>query len=987
VDTPSAYADTVAPDTVDRPSAPPQSWLPRGAAIGRYVVLDRLGGGGMGLVYAAYDPHLDRRVALKLLRADQRAGGGGMSEGRTRLLREAQAMARLSHPNVIAVHDVGTIDDEVFIAMEYVEGDTLAAWRDAEPRTTEAILEAFLQAARGLSAAHAKGLVHRDFKPDNVLVGNDGRVRVLDFGLARAESAPALSSIPPSATSSGEVPVLSSAGASIPPPPPSSKALDTPLTRVGAIMGTPRYMAPEQFAGTAVDARTDVFAFCVSLYEALYDQHPFGGDDEQQLIRRVQRAKVRPEPAAKKLPAPLRAALLRGMAREPAERFPSIDALVDAIAPPPSRARRAWAWPAAAGAALLATAAGLLWVRAARPQPGAECETSPAMLAGAWDDTRRADVERAFLATGTPYAKDAVRGATSALDGYARAWSAMRTDACLATRVRHEQSDELLDLRMQCLGERRSELAALSSVFASADAKTVEHAVSAAASLTDVASCGNVAALRAPAPPPKDAPTRAAIDAVRATIAEARAEEGAGRYAEEVERAQQADAAAAGIAYAPLAAEAKLALGEARYYMHDYASARATLGDAAAAALGARADDVAARAFTSLVGVESFGGDPRGALESGALASAAIARVGDEPRLSFRLEMRLQLADRHEGRYDEARAHLEKAAGLADGAFAASPLERADIDGAFGSLADEQGHYEESLSWHRRALELRTGALGDGHPLIADTLSNIGWELEMLGRFDEALVSAERALSLVEAAFGAESERAAGMMHTLGDVEDDLGRFDAAAAHMERALAIFERVHGEKNEEVANTLNDLGVVRNHAHQNAGALDAFRRALSIYEELHGGDHPRVALALDNVGNTLRMLGKSDEARRYHEQALAVGRKAYGADDHPEVASILANLGLDFASLGQAAQARDALERSVAMWDRLGDREPDSADARFALAKVLGAGSAADRARAAALAKDARETDASHGGRALASLPEIDAWLAKHEKAAP
>ncbi len=176
---------TVPLDGVGPRPGPSAEALGRGVAVGRYVVLDRIGAGGMGVVYAAYDPELDRRVALKLLRPDRFGGDAG----RLRLLREAQALARLTHPNVVAVYDVGTFGDRVFVAMELVEGETLRQWLRAEPRSPRPwreVLERFLPAGRGLAAAHAAGLVHRDFKPENVLLGRDGRARVVDFGLAKA---------------------------------------------------------------------------------------------------------------------------------------------------------------------------------------------------------------------------------------------------------------------------------------------------------------------------------------------------------------------------------------------------------------------------------------------------------------------------------------------------------------------------------------------------------------------------------------------------------------------------------------------------------------------------------------------------------------------------------------------------------------------------------------------------------------------------------
>ncbi len=303
--------------------------LARGAEIGRYVVLSHLGTGGMGIVYAAYDPELDRKVAVKLLKSD--ASG---SHGRARLLREAQALAKLAHPNVVAVHDVGTVDDQVFVAMEFVQGTTLGGWLWARPRRWPEIVDLFVDVARGLQAAHAAGLVHRDLKPDNIMVGDDRRVRVMDFGLARAEL--------DAGARDGERP--------------REQALGLDLTREGVWLGTPMYMAPEQWRGEATDARTDQFSFCVALWEALHGERPFRGDTLVALMTAVTEGTIAPPTDPSKSPPWLRRALERGLQVAPEQRWPSMAALIAEL----QRDREArwprWA-PAAAVAGMIAAVA------------------------------------------------------------------------------------------------------------------------------------------------------------------------------------------------------------------------------------------------------------------------------------------------------------------------------------------------------------------------------------------------------------------------------------------------------------------------------------------------------------------------------------------------------------------------------------------------------------------------------------------------------
>jgi len=293
-----------------------------GDRVGRYLVLSTLGSGGMGQVFAAYDPQLDRKIALKVLRANL---GANAKEARTRLKREAQAIAQLNHPNVVGVYDVGTTDngDDVYIAMEFVEGDTLTTWLKRWPRTWREILEVFHQAARGLMAAHSVGLLHRDFKPDNVLVGSDGRVRVTDFGLARSLFG---------LDDSGRGPVSIDAiraGA-------DGSPLHVDLTATGTVLGTPRYMPPEQLTGPNIDARSDQFSFCVALYEALYAKHPLVGNTSVAMLERGEPAT--PPPEGTRVPATVARAVMRGLEKERSKRFPTLAAMITELTPPVERA-------------------------------------------------------------------------------------------------------------------------------------------------------------------------------------------------------------------------------------------------------------------------------------------------------------------------------------------------------------------------------------------------------------------------------------------------------------------------------------------------------------------------------------------------------------------------------------------------------------------------------------------------------------------------
>jgi len=286
--------------------------------IARYVVIEELGAGAMGVVYRAHDPDLGRQVAIKLVHA------GSSAARSTRLLREAQAIARVAHPNIVAIHDVGIHRDpggeQVFICMELIEGPRLRDWMAAGPRTLREIVGVFVQAARGLAAAHDAGLVHRDFKPENVLVGRDGRVRVVDFGLVRWAEGDDAAVVP------GEAAVL---------------ALDESITPAGAAVGTPRYMSPEQIRAVAVGPAADQFAFGVCLYEALAGQRPFLGDNIASLMKAVASGDMRPWPATCTAPRWLRSLVERAVSVRPADRWPSMHAIVEELTRDREHERRA----------------------------------------------------------------------------------------------------------------------------------------------------------------------------------------------------------------------------------------------------------------------------------------------------------------------------------------------------------------------------------------------------------------------------------------------------------------------------------------------------------------------------------------------------------------------------------------------------------------------------------------------------------------------
>jgi tetratricopeptide (TPR) repeat protein len=521
----------------------------------------------MGEVYAAYHPELDRRIALKVV-GESSANG---HEHRARLLREARAIARLSHPNVIAVHDAGTVGDRVYIAMEFVEGETVDAWLRAQSRSWREVLDVFVAAGRGLAAAHAAGVVHRDFKPQNVMIGRDGSVRVMDFGLARL----------------AEEPVDSPGGADAEPRP-----IPTTVTRTGAVVGTLAYMAPEQFRGETPDARADQFSFCVALHEAMYGARPALAHLPEE----------RTQPARPGIaPAWLRGVVARGLADRRAERFASMDDLMRALVKGRSRPRRRALGAGVSVAIMLVALGGWRVARGGR----ISCAVPSARLDAAWsgrDDSRRQSVHRAFVASGRPTAEISWQRVAKALDDYMSQWSAMYVATCEATHVRGEQSGEVLDLRMSCLTENLDDVKALTSVLGQADANAISHAVTAVQGLPHIRRCADVTALRSAVPLPRDPRTLETVRALRSGLKELQAlRDVGGDNAKLLKRANALRPQVEATKYAPLLAELLELIGSAVDSTDDLASAEVTLHEALFAAESARDDATAARVAADLV--------------------------------------------------------------------------------------------------------------------------------------------------------------------------------------------------------------------------------------------------------------------------------------------------------------------------------------------------------------------------------------------------
>ncbi|MFV8755462.1 tetratricopeptide repeat protein [Nannocystaceae bacterium ST9] len=827
----------------------PLAMLDKGATLGRYLVLGCLGMGGMGVVYAAYDPQLDRKVAIKVVRPSARLGSLG--DGRTRLLREAQAMAKLSHVNVVAVHDVGVVEGQVFVAMEFIDGLSLRAWLQAQPRSWSEVLGVFRQAGRGLAAAHEQGLVHRDFKPDNAMIGREGRVVVMDFGLVRA-------------TERGhddEVDALASDDLATGP-------LDGALTVAGSVMGTPAYMAREQLGGSEADARSDQFSFCVALYEALYGERPFAGKSVLQLVSAIVEGTIQPEPRASSVPRWLRAVVIRGLASDPSGRWASMTELLAALERDPSQRRRTRRWTSAGlSLALLAGALGWSWVGHRRARALATCEAAGRTIDEVWNPDARAALERSLAATGSPLAASSFASMQTWIDPWTSRWASERTRMCERAEIAESLDPDLYAQSLACFDEQREQLAAMLDVFERSDTRMVAGAGKAAAAFSQLESCADERALaRRPVIPATLAGDPRLVE-FRRRLARASALADAGDYPAAQTIAGEALAVAIALEHAPLEAEALLVRATIDSEIGDYAQVHEQLRRAFMLASGSGSDALAAKAAIQLLRVLGY----------------HLARPG------------------------EGLAWADVATALLERLELGESLDAAQLANNTALVYEQRGDYEATETWHRRALELRERLLGPEHPETGHSYANLGNLALLRGDLEAALAWHLRALEVRERGLGP-SHPDVGRSHAnLGRVYLARGRLDLALEHFDQSYAIFARTVGAEHRVAARVLASIGEVHRRRGELDEALEFFERALAIQVPLLGAKHPEAALS--NLGIARVLLARGQPDRAFLPVEAAAQAYAELAPNHPSRVEVR---GL-FAELCRAGHAPACVER--------------------------------------------------------------------------
>ncbi len=912
--------DTAGPGSVTTKPEGGDAPLAAGDRVGRYEIQGPLGQGGMSVVYAAYDPELDRKVALKLMRVRT------SDDSARRLQREAQALAKLSHPNVVPVYDAGLVGAQAFVAMEYVEGLTLRAWIKTR-RPWREIVAVMVDAGRGLAAAHARGLIHRDFKPDNVLIGDDGRVRVLDFGLARLAGV-LDGSVAPTSTPSLD---------SLPPPsgPRSSRTLEMLVTRADQLVGTPAYMAPEQVRRDVVDERSDIFAFGVTLFEALYGVRPFQtpraelvGSSAATVTTNVTDTTLRaarPIPRGSNVPRHIQRVVMRAVAYRPADRYQDVDSMLKALTRDPYTR-----WRRAGGVATVAAAAAVvgLVVHRAAPVP-AVCQGGGQRMAAVFGSETRAEVTQAFAHTGLIYASDAASAVLREIDAYANQLARSSDGACAATRVRGEQSEEALDLRMACYDGRWREVGALLDLLRKPDEDVVKSATKAARALSPLEDCADVAALRAPNPRPRDPDVLRKVEALQQQLVEAKARYDLGKSPEAASLADAALDDARKVGFVPLVARVEFWRARANADLSDSDKSIPGFRGAFADALASHEDRVLKDSAARLAQEYIYARQPAEFEYWASVAQAAIDHGPPDEKLQSFLDHTRCVALWVPGKILTRLDCLEKNAAKVE---RLRPLDEWELT-TLGLAAADVGQFERGIEYARRGYEYSLNLNGPLHPRTLEMrMYQCKARLDS-GDNETALAECGATLKAIQAEASEKTALVARMRMYVVDALTSAKRYDEARAELARA-----RASGADDSEALQTEAEIDVATGHP----------------------------ALALPHLREAL-----ADEAKEL-------------PPEHPDVIGSEVDLARALIAHGDVKEARTLLESTQAAAAHAELNPIGRADVEFAYAQAMLLADPGSRGRAVALAEKARDTylgAAPATSRYTQRRREIEDWLAR------
>lgn len=938
--------------------------------IGRYTVLRRLGQGSMGVVYAAYDEELDRRVAIKLLLSRPEEG----SLGRARLQREAQALAKLSHPNVVQVYETGRHHDQVFLVMEFIEGVTLRDWcRETKPSWRE-IVEMFVETGKGLAAAHRVGLIHRDFKPVNVLVGNDGRPRVLDFGLARASVSLATDEPVVALSASQDSALLLRSG---------SLSLSTELTEAGTLLGTPAYMSPEQLFLAQTDARCDIYAFAVSLWEALYGARPYRAKSVAGLREQVSAGP--PSIPIGEAPAAVGRALLRALAFDRDDRYPSMDAFLARLTAA-ANARRKFAVAIGVAVLLLSVIAATFYVaRDDGDNPAQRCAAA-GQLDGTWSPAIDQAIGQAIDAVGVSYGPATWSNVQPRIDAYSSSLSDALVEACISREAHRGALPPALSEQAACLERRHLELRAVTEHLQHPDAKTIENAVASVAGLPGLDRCNDLDELAADALRRRASGyTGNASDpewkAIEALLAQARVAQRNERVEAGEARAREALAAAEELGARPLQAAALFRLGSVDELRGHYKAADQHLREALllAEAIG---DDrlvlAIALKFLRLEGVVNA--DASAGKSWGLLAEAKIGRVDSEPSYQIELDLARGIVDLETGQRERAEAAITAAVALASehretypSLYISALNVRSTIEKARGDL----GASEQTL---RTALADHITNFGKGHPYQAMLIYNIGVVELMRNDLQAARKSFAGSLVAREAAYGPEHPEVAQSLNGLAAALLDLGDTEAAIPLIQRSLAIDEQARGMEHAELIYPLNNLADALKAEKRLTEAEPHLVRALAILEKRDLMQTSQGVLILTSLVDLDRAFGRVEQGIERLERAEAIALEVMG-DSHPSLGELDFQKSQLLLAKGERQAAEVAIDRALAHVAENADYI--AAQVQYTLHKAeLMWGHKSRRTAAVALVKEVAKSLRTGTTDQPGLVEKLDKWLAAH-----
>jgi tetratricopeptide (TPR) repeat protein/predicted Ser/Thr protein kinase len=895
--------------------------LESGDSLGRLEVGEILGQGAFGVVVAAYDPDLKRKLAIKLLKPEVFESKSGR-DAHKRLLREARAMAKISHANVVTVHDIGTVDEQVYIAMEFVEGGNLRSWLSESERDWKEILKVFVQAGRGLAAAHREGLVHRDFKPDNVLVNNRGEVRVADFGLVSISE------------KRGEALASGAEESSR-----SNTSGDMDITRAGSLMGTALYMSPEQHLGEEVTPASDQFSFCVALYSAFYGREPFACQNYKELRKAVIAGEVLPVPASTEVPKWIQAVVRRGLSTEAEDRYPSMPALLEALFDDPLVRRRRRRKLAGAGFVGCALVGALFWSQSGERRV---CQNAGANARQVWNEPARASITAAF--TAGERGEEVLRF-ERAVDGYTRDWASARTRVCEATRILGSQSDTLLDQRMGCLDQRLNYLSQLlAQLTVGANAQTLDKAVKAVHSMPSLSSCTQQ--VLASQPLPEDPEERARVIQARDQVDEAWAHFELGSQARSVEILEAM--LEEPVSYAPVLAKATRILGSSKSILGDLDGAEESFLQSIDHATRAGDDHMVASSWLGLMqldGIEredytrghGHGNLARLAMVRGKAGALQMAEL-DRSRAALMI---------FEGKHADALALLNKAAPIveeqgSDGEIATFRTSQGDAEGG-------NGNYKAALGHYRLALAHIESALGKNHPENIYVLNNMAVALKNHGDVPGARQALERSLAITERSYGPSHRSVVVVLTNLGNIYRREGELSLAKETFARAIRVGVETMEEGHPQVTKAMMNLAIVHAADKDYARATEAFREVLIRADARFPEDHPDRAMALNNLGESLFLEEKYAESLTYAQLALEMKVRIYG-EAHPKIASTVASLGAIYEAMGKKSDAERSYQEALGLFHgAAGEEHPRTIAMLSALGRFYESTGAARKAR--------------------------------------